>query len=154
MLGKKQLISLKISRVLIHQSLVSLKDSPNKEKVLLWLGKRSADGYTVDEVFTPIQITEADYFKIPEHGMDELMSKLRITQKMLVAQIHTHPEMAYHSVADDEWAIVRHQGAYSLVIPHFCSTTSVHNFIENVATFALSIDNSWIEVDNSNITIL
>jgi len=154
MRGKKQTMFLKISIELILQSIESLRASPDKEKVLLWLGRKSEDGYTVDEVFTPVQITEADYFHIPEQGMEELMNRLRTTRKMLVAQIHTHPEEAYHSMADDKWAIVRHEGAYSLVIPHFCSTTSESNFLEKVVTFSLNKDNVWLEADNSNIIIL
>lgn len=152
--GKKQLMSLNISGILIQQSVESLKASPNKEKVLLWLGRKTSEGYTVDEILTPIQITEADYFHIPEEGMEEIMNRLRVTRKMLVAQIHTHPGHAYHSMADDNWAIVRHEGAYSLVLPFFCSTTTESNFLENVATFVLNKSNDWVEVDNENISIL
>jgi len=153
MLGKRQLMSLNIAQGLIQQSIESLKASHNKEKVLLWFGKKSGTSYTVDEIFTPIQITEADYFHIPEAGMQEIMDRLRTTRKMLVAQIHTHPGHAYHSMADDKWAILRHEGAYSLVLPFFCSTTTEANFLDNVATFILTKSNKWSEVDNSNISI-
>lgn len=153
MRGLKHRMSLRINSDLITESIDSFKASPTSEKVLLWLGRKSDDCYVVDEVFTPIQVAEEDYFRIPEAGIDELMNKLRATRKIIVAQIHTHPREAFHSFADDKWAIVRHQGAYSLVLPYFCSTTNPENFMETVVTFVLDESNSWGEVDNSNIAI-
>lgn len=154
MRGLKPKMSLRIDQSLIRQSIENLKASPDKEKVLLWLGKRSGEGYVVDEVFTPMQTTDEDYFHISEEGMHDLMNKLRPDRKMIVAQIHTHPREAFHSLADDTWAIVRHQGAYSLVLPYFASSTTAKNFLNEVAIFALSEFNTWDEVDNSNIVIV
>lgn len=154
MRGLKQKMSLKIGQPLIEQSIENLKASIDKEKVLLWLGKRLGENYVVDEVFTPMQTTEVDYFHISEEGMDNLMNKLRANRKMIVAQIHTHPREAFHSLADDRWAIVRHKGAYSLVLPYFASTTTTKNFLNEVAIFALNEFNAWKEVDNSNIIII
>jgi hypothetical protein len=147
-------MSLKIGQPLIEQSIENLKASIDKEKVLLWLGKRLGENYVADEVFTPMQTTEEDYFHISEEGMDNLMNKLRANRKMIVAQIHTHPREAFHSLADDRWAIVRHMGAYSLVLPYFASTTTTKNFLNEVAIFALNEFNAWKEVDNSNIIII
>lgn len=153
MRGLKHRTSLRINSDLIAHSIDSLKASPMAEKVLLWLGRKSDDNYVVDEVFTPMQIADEDYFRIPEAGMDELMNKLRATRKIIVAQIHTHPKEAFHSFADDKWAIVRHKGAYSLVLPHFCSTTNPGNFLDTVVTFVLDEFNSWNEVNNYSIVI-
>jgi len=36
---------------------------------------------------------------------------------MVAAQVHSHPDEAFHSKGDDEWAIVRHEGALSIVVP-------------------------------------
>ena len=151
--GIRQKMYLRIERTLVQDSITRLKASPSKEKVLLWLGKKSSDGYVVEEVYTPLQITDEDFFHIPEAGMTELMAKLRSTRKMIVAQIHTHPGEAFHSLADDTWAIVRHAGAYSLVLPYFCATTHIGNFKDTVATFVLDKFNSWNKVDNSNIVM-
>ncbi len=107
----------------------------------------------VDEIFTPIQVTDEDFFRIPEVGMNQLMGHLREHRNMIVAQIHTHPNEAFHSHTDDEWAIVRHVGAYSLVLPTFCSSTDRSNFLEMVATFALNKSNKWKKVDNANLKI-
>lgn len=153
MRGVKQLTQLRISTDLLEDSIRILKSSHDKERVILWLGQKVDGVYVVQEVFTPIQLTEADYFRIPVEGMDQLMSKLKSSRRMLVAQVHTHPFEAFHSRADDEWAIVRHVGAYSLVLPFFCSTTNMDTFISNVASFTLTEDNNWVSVDNKNIRI-
>jgi len=154
MRGRKQQMSLEISRALLEETIAELRASPDKEKVILWLGKRGTSEYVVDDIFTPIQITDEDFFRIPEEGMNQLMSHLRNVRKMIVAQIHTHPREAFHSNADDRWAIVRHAGAYSLVLPEFCSTTEKNNFLEMVATFVLNKSNKWKRVSSSNITIV
>lgn len=153
MLGKKPQMALNIPSAFIEQSITDLKASTKKEKVLLWLGKRTPNGFRVEEVFTPIQVTDRDYFIIPKEGMQQLMNKLRVSRRMIVAQIHTHPGSAYHSTADDTWAVVRHHGAYSLVLPTFASNTTFETFFTDVATFVLNEENNWIEVSNENIIL-
>ena len=153
MRGSKQMIKLNIERRLLADAVNSLKASFDKEKVLLFLGKKINGDFSVLEIFTPEQITESDYFHIPEQGMEELMAKLGETRLMLVAQIHTHPKDAFHSWADDKWAIVRHEGAFSLVLPYFASHTTMENFLDEVAVFILNKKNSWTEVDSVNVKI-
>lgn len=145
---------LKISKELLLESLSILKEFTEKERVILWLGTERDDVYLVEEIFLPIQITEEDYFRIPPEGMAEIMKKLKATRTMLVAQVHTHPFKAYHSHADDQWAILRHINAYSIVLPWFASTTNLTNFKLTAATFVLTDSNKWAEIDNENITIL
>jgi proteasome lid subunit RPN8/RPN11 len=38
---------------------------------------------------------------------------------IVAGQIHSHPDAAYHSAADDELAIVQLPGGVSIVVPHF-----------------------------------
>jgi hypothetical protein len=145
---------LQISKEQLQKSLLILSQSIDREKVILWLGKKQGDSYVVKEVFTPLQYGEEDFFVIPPKGMEELMSRLKKTRCLLLAQVHTHPGHAYHSEADDEWAIVRHQNAFSLVLPYFCSTTFVGNFLQDVATYLLNGNNQWIAVDNNYVDII
>lgn len=132
----------------VEESLLLFKSSKRKEKVLLWLGNITRSKYYVDEVYEPLQISGCDYFRIPEKGMAMLLHKLRISRKMIVAQIHTHPFEAFHSEADSRWAIIRHEGAYSLVLPYFSKTTYLRNFMENVSVYTLNKSNRWIQAKN------
>ncbi|MHC2297262.1 hypothetical protein ACVJBD_001468 [Rhizobium mongolense] len=74
-----------------------------------------------------------------------LLAHLREKRLRVLAQIHSHPGRAFHSEADDEWAIVRHAGALSLVLPRFAQEATVDNFLGLAATYVLSTQNRWEE---------
>jgi hypothetical protein len=94
----------------------------------------------------PEQEAAHDYFRIPPKAMSALLRHLGETKTLIAAQIHSHPEEAFHSCADDTWAIVRHEGALSLVVPYFAKHTSAQNFHDEVAAFRLSASNIWEEL--------
>jgi proteasome lid subunit RPN8/RPN11 len=129
----------------IHETVEELRRAGalNQERVVLWLGRRQRDEIAIVEAYMPIQITAEDYFRIPPEGMAKLFNRLRETKTMIAAQVHSHPKAAFHSEADDAWAIVRHVGALSFVVPDFGATTTADNFSTTAALFALSAANSW-----------
>lgn len=122
----------------------------SKERVVLWLAPASAmrQPMPVVEVYEPHQITDVDYFRLPPESLRALMSHLRSERLKIVAQVHSHPGRAFHSEADDEWAIVRHVGALSLVLPHFGRGTTPANFADRAVTYELSADDRWVRVPN------
>ncbi|MCC6545053.1 MAG: Mov34/MPN/PAD-1 family protein, partial [Nitrospirae bacterium] len=63
-----------------------------------------------------------------------------------VAQVHSHPKEAFHSDADDRWAIINHVGAMSLVLPYFALYTSPQTFVQHAVVFEMSIAKKWEEV--------
>jgi proteasome lid subunit RPN8/RPN11 len=123
-----------------------------KECVVLWLGKRRGSEIAVADWYLPIQEAEVDYFRIPPEGMAALQAKLRSDRLMVAAQIHSHPNRAFHSEADDEWAIVRHLGALSLVVPRFASDTFTHNFLQQTKVYQFSSEATWDEVPSALVT--
>lgn len=115
-----------------------------EERVALWLAKAGARMPTeVVDLYEPDQIAEVDFFNLPPESMRALMSHLSSTRRRIVAQIHTHPGHAYHSEADAAWAIVRHVGALSLVLPTFARTTTLQNFLEQVKIYQMSSAGEW-----------
>ncbi len=115
-----------------------------EERVVLWLAKAGARTPTeVVEVYEPDQIAEVDSFTLPPESMRALMAHLGSTRRRIVAQIHTHPGRAYHSEADAAWAIVRHVGALSLVLPTFARVTTLRNFLEQVKVYEMSSAEKW-----------
>lgn len=71
--------------------------------------------------------------KIDGDALYELNRDCRDRGDVVAGQIHSHPDSAYHSAADDELAIVQLPGGLSIVVPHFgrrglaaASTWSVH----------------------------
>ncbi|BAM93143.1 hypothetical protein S58_71790 [Bradyrhizobium oligotrophicum S58] len=115
-----------------------------QERVALWLTSSVVRSpATIVEVYEPEQVVDVDYFRIPPASMRTLMDHLRSTRRRIAAQIHTHPGRAYHSEVDAEWAIVRHVGALSLVLPRFAASTTPKNFLEEVMTYEYSHDGEW-----------
>lgn len=116
------------------------------ERFVLWLARKTDSSVLVHEPYVPQYEASSDYFHIGRPAMARLMEHLRIRELMIGAQLHTHPEEAFHSSADDRWAIVRHVGALSVVLPDFGRTTTVKNFLSEAKVFALSPRNKWTEV--------
>jgi proteasome lid subunit RPN8/RPN11 len=117
-----------------------------QECVVLWLGKRSSTTINIQHCYRPIQRARADQFHIPPEGMAALQAKMRADRLMVAAQVHSHPNEAFHSKADDDWAIVRHEGALSLVVPRFASDTSAVNFFQETKVYRFSNRAKWDEV--------
>lgn len=134
----------------IEQTLSILKEAgrTRQECLVLWLGQRSPDGVAVKRILRPQQIAGRDFFRVPPRSMRSIMQHLKKERLMIAAQVHTHPFEAFHSEADDRWAIVRHVGAVSLVVPYFATTTTPDNFLDQIALFSLDANNQWIEVPN------
>lgn len=112
------------------------------ERAVLWLG---SGPYRIDELYEPQQLTRVDQFYFDRQSMQMLFAHLREKRLRVLAQVHSHPGRAFHSEADDEWAIVRHAGALSLVLPRFAQEATVANFLNLAATYVLSTRNVWEE---------
>ena len=78
--------------------------------------------------------------------MAAIMQRLRTANLMIAAQVHTHPREAFHSRADDTWAIVRHAGALSIVLPDFARNTTPTNFFSTGAVYECTAEGAWTQV--------
>ncbi len=138
---------------LIEQTLILLKEAGrgNKELVVLWLAKQDHDTLEISEVYLPDQIGGRDIFRIPPNGMNSLMKHLKERKLMVAAQVHSHPMEAFHSLADDKWAIIRHVGALSLVLPFFALQTQTSNFLSEAAIFIFTQQGMWDQVKSKDI---
>ena len=121
------------------------------ECVVLWLGRRREGSLVVEQAYRPLHHAKADIFHIPPEGMATLHAELRRERLMVAAQVHSHPCEAFHSLADDRWAIVRHEGALSLVVPSFAAHTRVDNFLEQTKVFRFSDTAEWLEVPRAEV---
>lgn len=120
-----------------------------EERVALWLASAAPRSPApIVEIYEPAQVADVDYFHIPPSSMRSLMDHLRLTRRRVVAQIHTHPGRAFHSEADAEWAIIRHVGALSLVLPYFAESTTPENFLNEVMTYEYDATGHWAHRPN------
>jgi proteasome lid subunit RPN8/RPN11 len=142
-----------IARALVERTITVLQEGGDRlcETVVFWLGK----GNVVEDIYRPDQQVSVDYFHLSSDSMRFLMEYLKRDRRRILAQVHSHPDKAFHSKADDKWAVVRHEGALSLVLPKFASATTSDNFFEQAATFSLSADDKWLQVGTSEaVTIV
>ncbi|MBI1945012.1 MAG: Mov34/MPN/PAD-1 family protein [Deltaproteobacteria bacterium] len=149
---------IKVQSAIIDKTLEVLKRAGQQppyghEGIVLWLGKRSGDTADVAEAYEPVHEAEADFFLIPREGMEALMQRLREKRVYVLGQVHSHPQQAFHSPADDEWAVVRHVGALSLVLPWFALRTDVSTFVRDATVFVCTAENKWREVEPDNIRL-
>lgn len=116
-----------IDRSTVEQTLENMRKfgSHGWELLVLWLGhiERSNEVAHVTTPFVPKQkpISSEDgvgYF-VSGETLFELNKTLSETGLRLIAQVHSHPTEAYHSEADDRYAIVTAEGGFSLVVPNF-----------------------------------
>lgn len=121
------------------------------ECVVLWLGREDGALIRVEQVYLPAQIARTDVFRIPPDSMRALLFELSSNQLMIAAQVHSHPTVAFHSQADNTWAIVRHIDALSLVVPDFALKTTPARFMGETKMFRLTADNHWREINGAEV---
>lgn len=144
------------SKSAIDETLKFLQASGRKrcEGIVLWLGTREENSIHIKSVYQPLHQAQADVFRIPPASMQQLKEHLRRNRLFIACQVHSHPHEAFHSSADDQWAIVRHVDALSIVIPNFALQTTPSTFFDHAAVFKLSQFNQWEEVPNNEVTEL
>lgn len=141
------------SLTLVEKTLSRLRDAGQRrsECIMLWLGRRNGNYIDVVDAYRPEQVAREDMFQIPRASMNVLYAELRQRRLMVAAQVHSHPMEAFHSRADDHWAIIRHEGALSLVVPYFASETTAANFLDQTKIFQFSDKARWTEVPREDI---
>lgn len=144
---------IQITTGLLDQTLAHIHEGAriDCETAVLWLGRRDLGIEQVVEVHRPDQRVRLDLFHIQPESMRVLMAKLREQRLHILAQVHSHPGKAFHSDADNEWAIVRHRGALSFVIPHFGRECSSATFLDDVAVFQLNDRDLWLAVESYSV---
>jgi len=116
-----------VKRATIDQMLGTMREFGSRgwEALVLWLGEiePNTGRAHVTQAFVPKQksISNEDgvgYF-VSGETLFQLNRDLSETGLRLIAQVHSHPREAYHSEADDRYAIVTAEGGLSLVVPNF-----------------------------------
>lgn len=129
-----------------------LAGSRREEGVALLLGHRRENIFEVTETYEPAHVAskveDGLYYAIDSEALYQLNKKLYEGKQKLFAQIHSHPEEAYHSVADDIFAVVTTVGGLSVVVPNF-ATGPVS--LSNCAIFRLSEQNKWLELSQHEV---
>jgi hypothetical protein len=109
----------------IESTLQTMKEFGRRgsEALVLWLGEIENGTAHVTKPFTPkqhpISSEEGVGYFVDSDALFQLNRDLSESGLRLIAQVHSHPQEAYHSAADDRYAIVTAEGGFSLVVPYF-----------------------------------
>jgi hypothetical protein len=120
-----------------------------EEGVVLWLGRPGLNRVT--GIIVPAQLTSRLRFQVPLEERQKISRFLAGSGEIIVAQVHSHGEAAFHSLVDDREAIVRRVGGYSLVVPDFGARETI---LEDAALFQLATDGRWQQIPTHTIRLL
>jgi hypothetical protein len=140
-----------ISSFHIHQVYEHLQNVGKKglEGVALWTGTHQSNTeFLIQTTLIPLQKAYSSEDGLLYFVGEEELERINLWQyenkQTLIAQIHSHPTIAYHSETDDAYPIVARLGGISIVVPYF----GFKGFsIEDWAVFRL-FPEGWIELSN------
>lgn len=89
------------------------------ESHVIWVGKDDTDVFHVIDVWFPKQYNSPISYKVPEKEIHRINVKLNELKLTAIAQVHTHPNFAFHSFTDDYWPTLVLPGSFSVVIPNY-----------------------------------
>lgn len=86
---------------------------------MAWLSPPPGPDFNVARVVVPEQTCGRLFFHVGAEPLLELSRLLYRSRMIIAAQVHTHPSLAFHSEADDEFTLSHAEGTYSIVLPDF-----------------------------------
>lgn len=109
----------------IQETLTVVREAGQRghEVLVLWLGVVEENVANIQAVLAPpqnpVRSEEGVGYFVNSETLFALNRFLREHKLRLLAQVHSHPQDAFHSATDDAYAIVTVEGGFSLVIPDF-----------------------------------
>ena len=117
------------------------------EGVALWAGVENTQEFDVKEVIIPkqtaLRLEQGLCYIVTGEELHRVNVRLFETKLRLIAQVHSHPEDAYHSDTDDLYPMVTKLGCLSVVVPDF-ATGQVD--LTSWAIFRLEALHTWTRV--------
>jgi hypothetical protein len=96
----------------------------SRELFVVWTGVLDGSSFNVRVGHVPPQTSyrtrDGLLVRVDGDALHQLNIWLYEHQQLLGAQVHAHPDRAYHSDTDDTFPIVTTLGGLSLVVPDFC----------------------------------
>jgi proteasome lid subunit RPN8/RPN11 len=102
------------------QAFLRKRGKEDVEAIVLWVGRpESSTTFRVTRPIFPEQHGTLISVKVDASEIQRIDDDCRARGEVIGAQLHTHPNAAFHSPTDDATPIVSKIGAYSMVIPDF-----------------------------------
>jgi hypothetical protein len=125
------------------------------EGFALWAGELNGDTFLVRANIIPEQHgLRSDLGVCVVVGGDEL-HRINVWlyehDMTLIAQLHSHPNEAYHSTTDDTYPIATTIGSLSLVVPDFAREKFS---LSNCAVYRLRPPHGWVKLSLDEVELL
>jgi len=111
------------------------------EACALWVGVDSKDIFYIKEVWFPLQENSMIDYYVSDIDVHLINVKLNKKNYSAIAQLHSHPNGAFHSCIDDEYPILTLPGSFSIVIPDFANVP-IKSSLNEMVVYRL-IFNEW-----------
>jgi hypothetical protein len=120
------------------------------EGVALFSGKENGDVFHIENTIIPKQralsLEDGLLYSVSGDELHRINVWLYENKMSLIAQIHSHPTLAYHSETDDAYPIMATVGGLSIVVPDFASGSVDINLC---AVYRLIQEKGWIELNKN-----
>lgn len=137
-----------INRILLPETILKdtikvFRDYGNQflEACALWVGVDSEKVFHIKEVWFPPQENSIIDYYVSDINVHQINVKLNKKKYSAIAQLHTHPDGAFHSCIDDEYPILTLPGSLSIVIPDFANIP-IKSILNELLVYRL-ISNEW-----------
>lgn len=129
--------------------------SKGVEGICLFAGEIDNTTFIVKETIIPKQksyiLEQGLMYAVDSEELHNLNLWLYENEMQLIAQIHSHPTEAYHSLADDKYPIVDTYGGISIVVPDFA--TGEISLLDS-AIYRLSAKKTWDKLSETEVKSL
>jgi len=112
------------------------------ECVTYWNGPAS-NAQVIDGWTHPTHRRSPWGYQVDDAWLTKFWFQLADEQRAIRAQVHTHPESAFHSETDDHWPVISQPGFISIVVPNF-AIGSID--LKKIWVGILVADGSWKQV--------
>jgi hypothetical protein len=138
--------ALRLAREVVRESFRVLRECGRGECecAVYWTGPAFDD--LVDGVEHPVHKRSAFGYQVDDGWLTEFWKHLGTSNRSIKAQVHTHPEEAFHSATDDQWPIVSQSGFISIVIPNFAAGEPS---LKNAWVGRLQPDGEWRQLTSA-----
>jgi len=125
------------------------------EGICLFAGQMDESMFIIKETIIPGQkgyiMEQGLMYAVESDELHNLNVWLYENKMQLIAQIHSHPREAYHSLADDLYPIVDSYGGVSIVVPDFAAGEVS---LLDTAIYRLSLSKTWYKLTTQEVTSL
>ncbi len=152
MIGLSHIHHVSVPRSLAIRAHAHLRDAGQhgSEGFALWAGTPNGNTFRVLETIIPAQSGLRMAYGVCVTVAGDELHRINLwlyQHKMtLIAQLHSHPDEAYHSETDDTFPIATTVGSFSIVIPNFARDLFA---LDHCAIYRLTVG-GWLSLSSAD----